>query len=65
VEEKIAETAKKQEESVVKIKAFTKTAVGEKLTSGEVLEPEEMKELADSIPAPIPMVESKDSKGGI
>jgi hypothetical protein len=39
--------------------------VGEKLKSGEPLEPEEVEELAKTIAAPVPVIESRDEKGGI
>lgn len=44
---------------------FTESPVGEKLTSGETLTPEEIEEIAESIPAPVPVIEEKDDIGGI
>lgn len=57
---KVEETAKKQKEAAVKIKEFAKSPAGEKLASGEVLDPEEIAELAATIPAPVPIASPPD-----
>jgi len=55
----------KQAKAVQKVQEFKASPIGERMNSGEQLTVEEIKKVAETIPAPIPLVEKVDEAGEI